>query len=61
MIPFSGDHDAQPYGSSRNGSPPTQCVSTSVSAFARDHFARSAIASQSAGDSSDGVMYISCS
>ncbi len=60
-IPFAADHEAQPYGSSRSGSPPTQCVSTNVPALVRDHLAHSAIMSQSPDERSAGVMYISCS
>jgi len=61
MIDLPGDHDAQPYTSSRSGSPPIQCVSRSTSAFSRDQFADSASTSQSRSLSSDGVMYSSCS
>ena len=41
-MPLRGDHEAYPYTSCRAGSPPIQCVSTSTSALARDHFAASA-------------------
>ena len=43
------------------GSPPTQCVSFSVSALPRDQIADSASTSQSSGFRSEGVTYISCS
>ncbi len=58
-IAFLCDHAAHPYASNKFGSPPTQCVSASTSAFCRDHFADSASTSQCLSASSECVMYIS--
>src|ERR1041385_6240063 len=61
MMPPRDVHDAHPYGCSAPGSPPIQCVSTSVAALRRDHLADSARISQFALLSNFGVTYISCS